>query len=136
MADPLVFYALKRKHAEIAGELRRLDAQLIAIEEALRLCGYRGDFSEIKPVLRRRKSLFGRGELSRLVLDTLRERRCAPFDSEIAAEIIRAKGWQADPELLASMVQKVRGVRRRLRTMLPVATAPTIHGSVAQRARG
>ena len=74
-------------------------------ERALRLCGYAGDFSEIKPVLRRGKRLFGRGELQRLVLDILRERRCAPFNAEIAAEVIRAKGWTQDADLLAAMIE-------------------------------
>ncbi len=116
MAEPPVVHALKRKHAEIAGELHRLTRELDQVEGSLRLFGYRGDFSEISPKLRRPKRLFGRGELRRLVIDILREKRCPPFHANIAAEIIHGKGWNAkDGLLLALMIDKVKGVRRSLK---------------------
>jgi hypothetical protein len=116
MAETLVIHALKRKHSEIAGELLRLTRELEQVEGSLRLFGYRGDFSDIPPKLRKPKRLFGRGELKRLVIDILRERRCPPFHADIAAEIIRVKGWRADDGLLhAQMVARVKGVRRGLK---------------------
>jgi hypothetical protein len=69
MGQPLVIHALKRKHAELAGELQRLVRELDQVEGSLRLFGYCGDFSDIPPKLRKPKRLFGRGELRRLVID-------------------------------------------------------------------
>jgi hypothetical protein len=75
-----------------------------------------GDSIDIPPKLTKPKRLFGRGELRRLVIDILREKRCPPFRAAIAAEIIRAKGWRSDDGLLlAQMVERVKGVRRGLR---------------------
>jgi hypothetical protein len=116
MAEPLVIYALKRKHAELAGEIHRFARELDQVEGSLRLFGYRGNFSDIPPKLRKPKRLFGRGELRRLVIDILRENRCPPFNAEIAAEIIRTKGWDARDGLLqAQMVDRVKAVRNGLR---------------------
>ena len=116
MGQPLVLYALKRKHAELAGEIHRLVRELDQVEGSLRRSGYQGDFSDIPPKLRKPKRLFGRGELRRLVIDILREKRCPPFNAHIAAEIVRAKGWSVKDGLLhRQMVDRVKAVRNGLR---------------------
>lgn len=73
------------------GDIERLQADLAHIQEALRLCGYRGNFAEIKPIHRRP----GRAAPGWWI-DILRKRRCPPFNAQIAVEIARTKGWYAE----------------------------------------
>jgi hypothetical protein len=116
MGEPLVIHVLKRRHAELSGEALRLVRELEQIEGSLRQFGYRGDFADIPPKLRKPKRLFGRGELRRLVIDILREHRCPPFNADIAAEIVRTKNWNAKDGLLhRQMVDRVKAVRAGLR---------------------
>ena len=121
MADPHVITALVRKRAELSGELSEIDRQrrsvrsrIAHVDEALKLFGYGGDPKAI-PAVRRRQWMFRRGELSRAVYDVLRTAAGPVPNSEIAAELIRRKGWdEADEELGALVAGKVKDVRKRI----------------------
>ena len=79
----------------------------------LRLFCYRGDPAHIKP-RRKRNWMFRRGELQRMVLDIEREADGPLHKEEIALEVLRRKGWASDPDLLESVADKVKDVRKRL----------------------
>ncbi|MFT5785190.1 MAG: hypothetical protein ACI9KK_000536 [Ascidiaceihabitans sp.] len=59
----------------------------------------------------RYKQLFGRNELKLCILDTLRE---APADDVTIAERVMArKGWEADDDLWADVLKRVRDAIQR-----------------------
>jgi len=93
---------LVRKRAEIAGQieiarehLSVLEQQLAHIDGALTVFGYDQGRMPIKPTYKRQQGYFQRGELVRLVLDTLRAKGPSTVP-EITAAIMQAKG--IDPE--------------------------------------
>ena len=110
---------LIRKRSEVAGQLKvaqkaaeAVKSDLAALDRALEICGYTGDPRGIAPRTKY-KQMFGRSELKRLILDQL---RTGPKDDEaIAAQIILAKGWDADDELRADILKRVRHAIQRLR---------------------
>jgi len=120
MAEPHVVTALVDKRAELSGELGKLDERRTAIkahianlDAVLRLFRYAGDPAKIKP-RRKRNWIFRRGELQRIVIDIERA-ATKPLDKhEIAAEIMSRKGWLPDPNLVESIADKVKDVRKRL----------------------
>ncbi len=89
-------------------EADALKADLDAIDRALVLCGYTDDPKGIAP-RGRYKQLFGRNELKLKIINAL---RVAPADDEtIAAQIIAAKGWDADTH--ADVLKRVRHAIQR-----------------------
>ncbi len=57
--------------------------------------------------------MFSRGELQRMVLDVER-RATRPLDKEeIALEVRNCKAWTHDPDLLETVADKVKDVRKR-----------------------
>ncbi len=119
MAEPHVISALVAKRAELAGEVQKMDKRRLALKEhiahidaVLRLFRYAGDPAAIKPK-RKNTWLFRRGELARMVGDIEREARKPLHKEEIAAEVVRRKGWAADPDLVETVAEKVKDTRKR-----------------------
>ena len=119
MAEPHVISALKTKRAELSGEMQKLDERRIAlkahianIDAVLRLFCYAGDPAKIKPK-RKKQWLFRRGELKRMVLDIEREAKEPLHKEQIALEVLNRKGWNLDPDLLETVADRVKDVRKR-----------------------
>jgi hypothetical protein len=108
-------FGLIKKRGEIAGQHKvalkaadTLKADLDAIDRALVLCGYQDDPKGIAP-RGKYKQLFGRNELKLTIINAL---RVASLDDEtIAAQIIAAKGWDADTH--ADVLKRVRHALQR-----------------------
>ena len=119
MAEPHVVTALVAKRAELSGELAKLDERRAALKahvanlnSVLRLFCYAGDPAKIKPK-RKRNFMFRRGELQRLVCDIEREATKPLGKEDIAAEVLARKGWAHDPDVLETVAEKVKDVRKR-----------------------
>ena len=119
MAEPHVVTALVAKRAELSGELARIDerragikAHIANLDAVLRLFCYAGDPTKIKP-RRKRNWIFRRGELKRMVHDIEREAAKPLHRDDIAAEILTRKGWARDPDLLETVADKIKDVRKR-----------------------
>lgn len=119
MAEPHVITALVAKRAELSGELGKLNERRAAIKEhlahvdaVLRLFRYEGDPSLIKPK-RKNNWLFRRGELARMVADIEREAVRPLHKEDVAAEIVRRKGWAADPDLVETVADRVKDAKKR-----------------------
>jgi hypothetical protein len=122
MATPLVVTALGRKRAALAGEIKAheraiksLRTKIEVLDAALALFGYRGSpanvFKTTKPY---RPPMFRTGQLKRLVMDIRREAGRPLTNQDIAAEVTRSLGWEATPDLLRAMANKVKDVTKRL----------------------
>src|SRR3954447_16806436 len=110
--------ALIRKRAELAGEIKALAARcdhlradLVHLDATIRImCP---ELAKPKVSGRGGSDWFGRGELGRMVLDTLRE-ATAPIRVEaITHAIIAAKGLPADAKALRRVENMVKGVLHR-----------------------
>ncbi len=119
MAEPHIVTALVAKRAELSGELGKLDERRAAIkahianrDAVLRLFCYKGDPAKIKP-RRKRNRIFRRGELARMVHEIERQATGPLHEDDIAAEVLTRKGWAHDPDLLESVAEKVKDVRKR-----------------------
>ena len=73
---------------------------------------YTGDPAKIRP-RRKRNWIFRRGELARLVHDIEREATKPLHRDDVALEILNHKGWTCDPDLLETVAEKVKDVRKR-----------------------
>lgn len=117
MGQSIVIHGLIKKRGEVAGQhkvaVKAADAiktDLDAIDRALVICGYQGDPKSIAP-RGKYKQLFGRNELKLTIRDMLRQ---APADDEtLAAQIIEAKGWDADEALRADVLKRARHALQR-----------------------
>lgn len=115
--------ALKRKRAELAGDLiglekqRRAVCQRIAhVDATLRLFGFQGDPKDIPARVTQRPRMFRRGHLQRMVYAALRESGGQIRTGDIARTIIAQMGWDVgDNELVALITDKVKDVRKRIR---------------------
>jgi hypothetical protein len=118
MAETHVIAGLIKKRGEIAGQhksaLKAVDAvksDLDAIDRALILCGYKDDPKGIAPRTKY-KQMFGRSELKRIILQTLRD---APADDEaIVDRIIQQKGWDVDDTLRKDILKRTRDAIQRV----------------------
>lgn len=112
--------ALKRKRAEITGEIARchasltnLSADLEHLDGTLRL--FAPDFvaeSVLPKVFTPPKSWSKRGEMSRAVLSILRVAKGPQSSREIAAQIVAQRGLESDPGILNIMTRRVAHVLR------------------------
>lgn len=112
--------ALKRKRAEITGEIARchadltkLSADLEHLDGTLRL--FAPDFvaeSVLPKVFTPPKSWSKRGEMSRAVLSILRVAKGPLSTREIADMVIRQRGLESDPGILNIMTRRVGHVLR------------------------
>jgi hypothetical protein len=124
MADPHVVTALVAKRAELAGriehaqrELRKLVIDLDSIDSALRIFDPEIDAQGIraKPVPTAHHAF--RGEVTRIVLDTLRIAKGGPVTSrEIALKVMAGRGLvPGDAGLERLIVKRVGACLRQLR---------------------
>jgi hypothetical protein len=109
MADPHVISALREKRAIVAGLIEKLErkleqrrADLTHIDGVLRLFQPDRDPEAIRPkrAYARRTRYFAKGELSRLVLEALRDAGKPQTTDDIAGQIIRAKGFNTADSVL------------------------------------
>ena len=112
---------LKEKRSELSVELAKLDLdrrrlirQIHSMDEALSLFGHpSGD--AVVPSGVKRRWLFKRGQLQRLVCDALRRLGDDAATAELTAHVMQRMGWdQSDKVLRGMIVQRVGDVRRRL----------------------
>jgi hypothetical protein len=110
--------ALIRKRAEMAGEAKSLAARcdqlrvdMVHLDATIRImCP---EMAKPKVPGRGGSDWFGRGELGRMVLDTLRE-ATAPMQVEaITRTVIAAKGLPADAKALRRVENMVKGALHR-----------------------
>ncbi len=120
MAELHVVTALVAKRAELSGKLENLDERRAAIkahianlDAVLRLFRYAGDPAKIKP-RRKHNWMFRRGELARMVHDIEREATKPLHRDDIALEVLNRKRWAHDPDLLETVADKVKDVRKRV----------------------
>ena len=110
--------ALKRKRAEITGEIARCHARLQELSDSLEhldatLRLFAPDFvaeSVLPKVFAPPKSWSKRGEMSRAVLSILRVAKGPLSTREIAAMVIAQRGLENDPGILTIMIRRVGGV--------------------------
>ena len=108
MAETHAISLLKKKRAEIAGQIDHLCAQLeqsradlVHIEGALRIFGYEGSVADLPRKKVTTKSLFQRHEASRFIFDQLRASPGGLLTPELAEKFFISKGWDLrDKELL------------------------------------
>jgi hypothetical protein len=93
---------LQRKHRALVGELVSADEhvkvireQITAIETVRRVMGYNGDLPTY-PVRRATFPIFGRGEVSREVLQLKRDLPHLSKPRDVAREIMRRKDWDCE----------------------------------------
>lgn len=119
MSD-IALEALKRKRAEITGQIARchadlakLSADLEHLDGTLRL--FAPDFvaeSVLPKVFTPPKSWSKRGEMSRAVLSILRVAKGPQSTREIAAQIVAQRGLEQDAGILNVMTRRVGHVLR------------------------
>jgi hypothetical protein len=112
--------ALKRKRAEITGEIARCHANLTKLSDDLEhldatLLLFAPDFvaeSILPKVFRPPASWSKRGEMSRAVLSILRIAKGPLSAREIASMIVQQRGLDQDKGILNMMTRRVAGVLR------------------------
>lgn len=112
--------ALKRKRADMTGEIARCHARLNQlstdlehVDATIRL--FAPDFvaeSILPKVFTPPKSWSKRGEMSRAVLSILRIAKGPQTAREIASQIVAQRGLDSDPGILNVMTRRVAGVLR------------------------
>lgn len=120
MSESHAISALRRKRAELSGELveletrrRALSTKISHVDETLKLMGFEGNPNDI-PARRKRGWIFKRGQLQRIVFSVLRDAEGPIQNREIAAQVIYSMGWDTqDEELEALIAGKVKDVRKR-----------------------
>lgn len=121
MAETHVVSALRAKRAEISAYIHGLEkkvenwrARLAHIDETIRIFSPDTDPEAIPPRRTyRRSGYFKRGELARLCSDEMRKADGKPLTTAaIAGSILDAKGMPRDPDLMASVGDRVQGLLR------------------------
>ena len=134
--QPVVLHALVRKRAELAGqveegraELRRLLAAIEHIDSTIRLFNLDVDIDGIKPKRRPAPYAAGYGEVTKVVLDSLREADEPLTSRELAMRVTAERGLNADDEeLLNTMAKRVRACLRAHRVQGRVRAVPLPDG--------
>ena len=123
MTNSHVVSALRLKRAEISGHIHDLEkriarqrANLANLDATIKLFSPGANPDSIPPKRPyRRTRYFGRNELSRLVMDTLRLATGPLAAADIATAVMRAKGAGADDEAFKAIVAgRALGVLRAL----------------------
>jgi hypothetical protein len=104
MAESLVLSGLKKEYARLAGELKAIEARAVEIKEALphlratiKMFSEECDVDEIRPVVpRKANKWFEPRQCSRVTLDVLRDAKAPMTTREIALEVMRRCGIEAD----------------------------------------
>jgi hypothetical protein len=122
MADPHVISALRKKRAELSGELTAAEKHIVqlrddisSLDRTIRLFDPTAEPHTIRPILRRRKpTVIPRGQCSRAILDVLRHADGLMTVREIAAQL--AARYQIDAsnvDAVKALVAKVRNTLAR-----------------------
>lgn len=114
---------LLAKRADLFNEAERIRDRLAeikndvaAIDRVLASLGYAGDLDAAMP-RQKRHVIFGRGELTRAILDVLRDAPAPMTTREIAKETLALDGTDArDRRLLSEHVKRVSKALRSLKT--------------------
>ena len=112
--------ALKKKRADMTGEIARCHARLQQLSDDLEHVDatirlFAPDFvqeSVLPKVFQPPKSWSKRGEMSRAVLSILRIAKGPLATREIAAMIVQQRGLEGDPGILSIMTRRVGHVLR------------------------
>jgi hypothetical protein len=113
---------LLTKRADLYGEAMRLRDRMAeinndtaAIDRVLGLLGYEGDLDAAMP-RRKREVLFGRGELTRGILGTLRDATTPMTSREVAQSVLSLTGHDArDRKLMTAHTRRVSKALRHLK---------------------
>lgn len=121
MAERHVITGLKTRRASIAAEIDDLERQrqrlLLAlrhVDAVLAIEGFDGDKEAIQGK-RKRRFMFRRGQLTRLVMAAERKHGADLTHREIAIIVIRKMGWKADAELSSKITASVCHARNTIR---------------------
>lgn len=113
--------ALLTKRSDLFGEASKLRDRIAeikndvsALDRVLGSLGYTGDLDAAMP-RQKREVLFGRGELTRGILDTLREATAPMTSREIAQSVLSLTGHDARDRKL--MTEHTRRVSKALRAL-------------------
>lgn len=124
MPDSHVLLGLKTRRASIAADIDALDKQrrqLLAslrhLDATLKLMGFKGNPESIKST-RKRRAMFRRGELRRLVFNAERVHGKDVSNKEAAAYILKRMKWKDEGYLLRVLTEKVRNARQDIRRKL------------------
>ena len=124
MAESHVITGLKTRRASIAAEIDDLERQrqrllsaLRHVDAVLELEGYDGD-CEAMQGKRKRRFMFRRGQLTRLILAAERDHGADKTHRDIAMIIIRRLGWNADKEMIDRITRGTRNARNRIKLRL------------------
>ena len=124
MANEHVLSGLIAKRAELSGqvetiqrEMRELVLAIDHIDAAIRLFDPNADLDDIKPKMPPRHSAF-RGEVARIVLNTLRKADKPLPVSEITLHVLAGRGLNADDKPFTRVLSKrvgacLRNLRRK-----------------------
>jgi hypothetical protein len=128
---------LLTKRADLFNEAERIRDRLAeirndigAIDRTLNVLGYTGDLDAAMP-RQKREVIFGRGELSRAVLEHLRDAMEPVSSRDIAREIVALRGEDArDRKYLADLTKRVSKALRALRQDRTVASIQDTKGNL------
>jgi len=137
--QPNVLHALTRKRAELAGRiehgqltLRHLIAELDHIDAAIRIFNPAIDVGAIRPRPVPPRHAAFKGEVTRIVLDTLREADRPVTSRDIALRLMKERGLSPDDRgLSVIMVKRVCAclrVHRQKGLVRPVPTIGSLQG--------
>ena len=129
---------LLTKRADLFNEAERIRDRLAeikndvsALDRVLGTLGYAGDLDAAMP-RQKREVLFGRGELTRAILDELRGAERPMTSREIAKSIVALDGKDArDRALLSDVVKRVSKALRALRVDTVLRQSVGMKGAVA-----
>jgi hypothetical protein len=122
MADPHVISALRRKRAELSGELTAAEKRIVQLREdiagldrTIRVFDPTAEPHTIRPILRRRKpTVIPRGQCSRAILDVLRQADHPMSVREIADQVAaRYQVNASNTDDMKPLVAKVRNTVAR-----------------------
>lgn len=124
---------LLTKRADLFNEAERIRDRLAeikndigAVDRVLGTLGYAGDLDAAMP-RQKRHVLFGRGELTRAILDVLRDATGPMATREIAREILAVNEF--DPRDRKLLTEHTRRVSKALRVLKGESSVSTISGS-------
>jgi hypothetical protein len=132
-----VLHALVRKRAELDGrieerraELRALLVEIDHVDGTIRVFNPDIDITGIRPRPARARLAADHGEVTRIVIDALRE-ACEPLTSrELAISVMQARDLNLeDRELILIMAKRVRACLRYHRLKKTVRIVPAFEGS-------
>lgn len=135
--------ALLTKRSDLFAEASKLRDRIAeikndvaALDRVLGTLGYEGDLDAAMP-RQKREVLFGRGELTRSILDTLRDASAPMTSREIAQSVLSLSGQDArDRRLMAEHTRRVSKALRGLKEDRTTVSAGDRRGNLVWRLGG